>query len=78
VLGAVKTEFDKFADVLDAAKKQLENAHNRIEDLVGVRTRQIQRRLRTVGQLPEEQSKQVLAGGDWDTEEDIGEGDEDK
>ncbi len=69
VLGAVKTEFDKFADVLDAAKKQLENAHNRIEDLVGVRTRQIQRRLRTVGQLPEEQSKQVLALGDWEGDE---------
>ena len=69
VLGAVKTEFDKFADVLDATKKQLENAHNRLEDLVGVRTRQIQRRLRTVGQLPEEQSKQLLSLGDWEGDE---------
>ncbi len=73
VLGAVRTEFDKFADVLDATKKQLENAHNRLEDLVGVRTRQIQRKLRTVGQLPEEQSKQVLELSDLETD-DEGEG----
>ena len=49
VLGAVKTEFEKFGGVLDITKKQLETAHARLEDLVGVRTRQIQRKLRTVG-----------------------------
>ena len=60
VLGAVKTEFNKFGDVLAATQKQLENANARLETLVGVRTRQIQRKLRSVEQLPEAQSVQLL------------------
>jgi DNA recombination protein RmuC len=61
VLGAVKTEFDKFAGVLEQTKKQLESAHNRLETLVGTRTRVIQRTLRTVERLPEGESQRVLA-----------------
>ncbi len=73
VLGAVKTEFEKFGGVLDITKKQLETAHARLEDLVGVRTRQIQRKLRTVEQLPELQSQQLLELSEWDVEEEEGE-----
>ena len=49
ILGGVKTEFDKFADALTMTQ-------TRLEQLVGVRTRQIQRKLRGVASLPEEQS----------------------
>ena len=51
VLGAVKTEFGKFAAVLEKTRKQLDQARNTIES-AGVRTRAIERRLRGVESLP--------------------------
>jgi len=60
VLGAVKTEFDKFGDVLQATQQRLEQANNELDKLVGVRTRQIQRKLRSVTTLPEEESGMLL------------------
>ena len=66
ILGAVKTEFEKFGGVLDVTKKQLESAHARLEDLVGVRTRQIQRKLRAVEQLPQVQSRALLELSEWE------------
>ncbi|MBQ9988328.1 MAG: DNA recombination protein RmuC [Clostridia bacterium] len=60
VLGAVRTEFDKFGTVLDQARKQLDTANRRLEELVGTRTRQIQRQLRSVASLPEDQSRALL------------------
>ncbi len=56
ILGAVKTEFDKFADALTMTQSRLEQASSELDKLVGVRTRQIQRKLRGVASLPEEQS----------------------
>lgn len=53
VLGSVKTEFDKFADVLEATQKRLTQANDELDKLVGVRTRQIQSKLRNVQSLPE-------------------------
>lgn len=51
VLGAVKTEFDKFASVLDETKRRLDQANSELDKLVGVRTRQIQRKLNSVTSL---------------------------
>ncbi len=51
VLGAVKTEFGKFGDVLEATRKKLEQATRSIES-AGVRTRQIERKLKNVEALP--------------------------
>lgn len=51
VLGAVKTEFAKFGDSLEAVRKKLEQAGKEI-DQTGVRTRAIQRQLREVEALP--------------------------
>ena len=56
ILGAVKTEFDKFADALAMTQNRLEQASSELDRLVGVRTRQIQRKLRGVSSLPQEQS----------------------
>lgn len=60
VLGAVKTEFDKFEKVLAATQQRLEQANSELDKLVGVRTRQIQRRLKSVSTLPEEESQRLL------------------
>lgn len=48
VLGAVKGEFAKFATVLESTQKRLNQANEELDKLVGVRTRQIQRTLRSV------------------------------
>ena len=48
VLGGVKTEFEKFENVLTAAQKKMNQASNDLEALVGTRTRAIQRKLRSV------------------------------
>jgi len=65
VLGAVKTEFGKFGDVLAKTKKKLEEAHNTI-DQAEVRTRAMARQLRSVEALPEGRAAQLLPGGDAD------------
>ncbi len=60
VLGAVKTEFEKFGNVLDATQKRINQANEELDKLVGVRTRTIQRKLRTVTALPEESSQAII------------------
>ena len=59
VLGAVKTEFGKFGEVLASVKRQLNAASNTIEQS-GVRTRAMQRKLRDVEQMPEKESVALL------------------
>jgi len=74
VLGAVRTEFDKFGGVLTATQQRLEQANSELDKLVGVRTRQIQRRLQNVDALPEEESAAMLGmdsgGADNDADSD--------
>lgn len=52
-LGAVKSEFGKFASVLEKAHSQLNTVQNSIKS-AGVRTRAIERRLRSVEALPQD------------------------
>lgn len=59
ILGAVKTEFGYFGDVLNKTKKKLQEATNVI-DKAGTRSRAIERKLRTVQELPQEQSVALL------------------
>ncbi|MCR4662866.1 MAG: DNA recombination protein RmuC [Endomicrobiaceae bacterium] len=59
ILRAVRTEFGKFGDVLDATKKKLESASREIDN-AGVRTRAIERKLRDVETLPEQQAEKLL------------------
>lgn len=63
VLGAVKTEFGKFGDVLAKTKKKLEEASNTIEQ-AEVRTRAMTRQLRSVEALPEGRAAQLLPGAE--------------
>lgn len=68
VLGAVKTEFTKFGDVLAKTKSQLETVTRSI-DKAEVRTRAMARQLKAVEALPGEQAVEVL-GVELDTDED--------
>ena len=52
VLGQVKLEFTKFGDSIDAVKKKLQEASNKMDD-VGTRSRAVERRLKEVEQLPD-------------------------
>jgi len=52
ILGAVKTEFEKFGGLLDKVQKQISSAGETIDQLKGTRTRAIQRQLRDVQVLP--------------------------
>jgi DNA recombination protein RmuC len=60
VLGAVKTEFDKFGGLLDKAQKNLQTATSQIDELVGKRTKAIQRKLRGVESLPAGEAAALL------------------
>ena len=62
VLGAVKTEFGKFGDVLAKTKKKLEEATNTIEK-AEVSTRQMTRKLKSVESMPEEAALLKLGVG---------------
>ncbi len=59
VLGGVKTEFARFHDVLTKVKRQLDTASHTI-DQTGVRTRAMERKLRAVEQLPDDEAERVL------------------
>ncbi len=63
VLGAVKTEFNKFGDVLDKVRKKLDEATNQL-DATGVRTRAITRRLKGVQELPGVEAAELLGPAD--------------
>ncbi len=62
VLGAVKTEFGKFGDVLAKAKKKLEEAGNTL-DAAEVRTRAMTRKLKGVEALPDDAAQRLLQLG---------------
>lgn len=59
VLGAVKTEFGKFGDVLDRIKKQVNTVSNTLDESTR-RTRAMERKLREVEQLPGDQAGPLL------------------
>lgn len=53
VLGAVKGEFDKFADTLAKAQNRLNQANSELDQLIGTRTRKIQKTLEDIQRLGE-------------------------
>ncbi|PIZ86973.1 DNA recombination protein RmuC [Candidatus Nomurabacteria bacterium CG_4_10_14_0_2_um_filter_30_12] len=60
VLGAVKTEFKSFESVLKKAQEKIRQADNEIDTLVGARTNQIRRKLKSVEELPVPQTQAML------------------
>ncbi|MGI6193159.1 MAG: DNA recombination protein RmuC [Christensenellales bacterium] len=61
VLGAVKSEFDKFATALERTQDRLNAASKELDALVGVRTRAINRKLRSVEKLEDEKAEEILS-----------------
>jgi DNA recombination protein RmuC len=59
VLGAVKTEFGKFGDVLDKVQRQLNTASRTIEE-TGQRSRAMEKKLRSAERLPDAEAAMVL------------------
>lgn len=70
VLGAVKTEFGKFGGLLEKVQKNLQNAGDQLEEVMGKRTRAIERKLRQVEALPTEESSRMLSLPELTDEED--------
>jgi DNA recombination protein RmuC len=77
-LRAVKSEFNKFGDTLDRAHRQIQTADKTLEEIVGRRTKAINRTLRSVGELggPDEAETPLMfasasaddggdEGGEW-------------
>ncbi len=60
LLGAVKTEFERFAEALSSAQKKVDQAGNELENLVGTRTRQMQRKLKEIGSLSPDEAKNII------------------
>ena len=69
VLGAVKTEFGKFGGMLEKVQKNLQSAGDQLEEVMGKRTRAIERKLRQVEALPKEESREMLQLEDFNDEE---------
>ncbi len=60
VLGAVKTEFDKFGEVLSVTQARINQANAELDKLIGTRTRSIQRKLRNIALITEKESRELL------------------
>lgn len=60
ILGAVKTEFEKFGKVLETAQSKISEANKQLDLLVGTRTRQIRKKLKSVTELPETETQIYL------------------
>ncbi|MDP4185448.1 MAG: DNA recombination protein RmuC [Bacteroidota bacterium] len=62
ILGAVKSEFEKFGGLLEKTQKNLNTASSTIDELIGKRTKAINRKLREVQALPSVESQQLIPG----------------
>ncbi len=68
LLGAVKTEFGKFADALEKTQKRVNAAADDLDALVGTRTRMMNSKLKSIEALDEETSKLLIEGNNSDEE----------
>ena len=68
VLGAVKTEFDKFADALRSTQARLTQANEELDKLVGTRTRRMQLKLRGLTQMTSADAEKILQLDQSDSE----------
>lgn len=81
ILGAVKKEFESFGGLLQKAQGNIQTGLNQLDDVVGVRSRAIQKRLRNVETLGAAETKMILpetTEGDAGDDEGESEADENK
>jgi DNA recombination protein RmuC len=60
VLGAVKTEFEKFGDILENSQKKLRQVNDELDTLIGARSRAITRKLKDVERLDTPDANRLL------------------
>ncbi len=60
VLGAVKKEFEIFGGLMQKAQKNIQTGLDQLDDVMGKRTKAIQRKLRSVESLDEAEAKLIL------------------
>lgn len=60
ILGAVKKEFEKVGGMLEKAQKNLQTASGQIEEVLGTRTRAIQRKLKDVDTLSDRDARAII------------------
>lgn len=74
VLGAIKTEFEKFGGLLEKAQKNLHTASDTVDELLGKRTRAISRRLKNVEGLSPADAQSILpeiGNGEFSEDEEV-------
>ena len=69
ILGAVKNEFSKFNQILTSIQKKLTNTNNELDELIGTRTRAINRKLRDVEILDNSEDVLGITAGEDTIEE---------
>ncbi len=62
VLGAVKKEFGNFGGMMEKAQKNIQTGMNQLDEVMGKRTRAIQRKLKNVEALSESDAQRILPG----------------
>ena len=70
VLGAVKTEFEKFGTGLAQMQRHLNQTGSDLEELIGTRSRAITRKLESVQQLEDNTAREILGIGDAEADKD--------
>jgi DNA recombination protein RmuC len=70
VLGEVKSEFNKFGGLLQKAQKSINAASDTVEELIGKRSKAINRKLMNIESLPALEEQQLLPDTDLDLEVD--------
>ena len=60
ILGAVKKEFEKVGGMLEKAQKNLQTDRGQIEEVLGTRTRVIQRKLKDIDTLSDREARAIL------------------
>ena len=60
ILGAVKTEFEKFGGLLEKAQKNIHAAGDTVDELLGKRTKAISRKLKAVEAMPAVEAQKIL------------------
>ena len=60
ILGAVKTEFEKFGDILESSQRKLRQVNDELDTLIGTRTRAITRKLKDVERLDSSDAGKLL------------------
>ena len=60
VLGAVKTEFEKFGDILEKSQQKLQQVNSDLDTLIGARSRAITRKLRSIEKLDSSEAENLI------------------